>query len=203
MLSIVGPHWDAVYAGGDDHVSWSQPRPAPSLEAIAAAGLPADAPVIDVGGGSSGLAGELLAAGHRDVTVLDLSPTALALARTRLGDRADRVTWIAADVLAWTPPRRYALWHDRALLHFFTREADRAAYAGRLRAALAPGGVAVIATFSPDGPETCSGLPVRRAAGADILALLGEGFTALRETTQIHTTPGGRHQPFTWLVARR
>jgi trans-aconitate methyltransferase len=200
---LVRPHWEAVYAGGDAAVSWLQDRPAPSLNAIAALGLPPEAPILDVGGGSSGLAGALLAAGHADLTVLDLSAAALALARGRLGDRGDRVTWIAADLLAWTPPRRYALWHDRALLHFFTGEAERAAYASRVRAAVAPGGFAVVATFAPDGPETCSGLPVRRSDAAGTLRLLGDGFREVRSWRLEHTTPGGRAQPFAWLVAQR
>ena len=205
MLWVVSAesHWDDVYAGGDAAVSWAQAHPAPSLRAIAATGLPAAAPVIDIGGGSSALAGELLAAGHRDVTVLDLSATALAIARERLGELGDQVTWIAADLLAWKPARGYALWHDRALLHFFTREDDRAAYAARLHAAVAPGGFAVIATFAPDGPETCSGLPVRRSDAGDMLELLGRRFRAVSAATLPHITPGGRTQPFTWIVAQR
>ena len=133
-------HWDRVYATGDATVSWAQDHPGPSLRAIAATGIAPEAPIIDVGGGSSALAGELLAAGHTDVTVLDLSATALALAKARLGGRGDAVEWIAADLLAWTPARAYAVWHDRAVLHFFTREDDRAAYADRVREAVAPGG---------------------------------------------------------------
>jgi trans-aconitate methyltransferase len=164
---VVSPdaHWDGVYAGGDTSVSWAQDRPAPSLRAIAATAVSPRAPIIDVGGGSSMLAAELLAAGHGDVTVLDVSANALRLARERLGERADRVEWMVADLLEWRPRRRYALWHDRAVLHFFTRESDRASYAGRVREALAPGGHAVIATFAPDGPTSCSGLPVTACIG--------------------------------------
>jgi trans-aconitate methyltransferase len=196
-------HWEDVYASGDAGVSWIQAHAGPSLAAIAATGLPRDAPIVDVGGGSSVLAGELLAAGHTDVTVLDLSATAMRLARDRLGDRGAAVEWIVADLLAWRPARRYALWHDRAVLHFFTQPHERAGYADTLRAALAPGGFAIVATFAPDGPTTCSGLPVQRSSAEEVLGLLGDGFDLVDATTERHVTPRGSMQPFSRLVARR
>jgi hypothetical protein len=94
-------------------------------------------------------------------------------------------------------------WHDRAVLHFFTHDRDRASYAKRVQEAVAPGGFAIIATFAPDGPDTCSGLPVRRSSGGDVLDLLGPEFSGVDEATELHVTPGGRTQPFSWLVARR
>jgi SAM-dependent methyltransferase len=196
-------HWDAAYVHGDAGVSWRQAHPGPSLRAIAVADPPPALPLIDIGGGSSALAGALLAAGHTDITVLDVSARALRLARERLGAHGDAIEWIAADLLDWVPARRYALWHDRALLHFLTRAADRAAYAAKLRAALAPGGCAVIAGFAPGGPATCSGLPVERSSPGAVLALLGDEFDPVLEATEEHVTPGGRTQPFAWLVARR
>src|SRR4029077_7432635 len=96
------------------------------------------------------------------VTVLDLSESALAAARARLGQAAAEVTWIVADVVRWKPLQRYDVWHDRAAFHFLTDVADRTAYVGCLREALQPGGHAIIATFALDGPERCSGLPVVR-----------------------------------------
>ena len=196
-------HWEDVYAQGDERASWTQDRPEASLRAIAAAGAAPDAPIIDVGGGSSRLAAALLEAGHTDVSVLDISAAALELAMERLGPDAGRVTWIVADLLGWTPERRYGIWHDRAVLHFFTADAQRAEYAARVRACLDTGGHAVIATFAPDGPTTCSGLPVRRSSADDVLALLGAGFRAIGTHVEHHRTPGGRTQPFTWVVARR
>jgi SAM-dependent methyltransferase len=195
-------HWNAVYAEGDRDRSWWQDEPAESLEAIALVAPAHDAPILDVGGGSSQLAGSLLERGHTDVTVLDLSSVALELARRRLGGQGERVTWIVADVLSWTPPRRYALWHDRAVLHFFTDPKDRARYAERVRAAVTEGGHAIIATFAPDGPDRCSGLPVQRSSAADIAELLGNDFRMVDARTRPHRTPAGAIQPFTWVVAQ-
>ncbi len=196
-------HWDRSYASGGEDRSWSEARPERSLRAIASTGVAPDAPILDVGGGASRLAAHLLAAGHTDVTVLDVSERALHVAQAALGEDAARVHWIAADLLEWRPERRYAVWHDRAVLHFFCDDAGRDRYARTLRAALAPDGHAVIATFAPHGPERCSGLPVRRHSAQEILDLLGDGFTLTDDAVAEHRTPSGAVQPFTWVVARR
>ena len=195
-------HWDAAYANGDDGRSWVQERPTESLEAVAAIAPSPDAPLIDVGGGSSRLTAALLDAGHSDITVLDVSEAALGLARRRLGSRANMVTWLATDLLNWQPTRRYAIWHDRALLHFFTDAADRARYVDRLRSALRPGGHAIIATFAPGGPDHCSGLPVQRSSAQEIADLLGHDCQLLGAQVREHRTPSGSVQPFTWVIAR-
>jgi hypothetical protein len=135
--------------------------------------------------------------------VLDLSAAALRLAQERVGDRATNITWLAEDLLDWAPPRHYALWHDRATLHFFVDDADRRRYAEVARAAIAPGAHAVIATFAPDGPTQCSGLPVRRSSARNIASMLGAGFSLVSSTNELHRTPGGATQPFTWAVLRR
>ena len=82
--------------------------------------------------------------------------------RNDSSEEASRVGWIEADVRTWQPKRRYALWHNRAAFHFLTDPAGQRAYAETLKRALSPGGVAIIATFAPDGPEMCSGLPIVR-----------------------------------------
>jgi SAM-dependent methyltransferase len=196
-------HWEAAFAGGDEERSWYQARPSESLRAIEAVVPDRGAAILDVGGGSSRLAGALLAAGYRDLTVLDVSTTALALAQRRLGTDAQRITWIAADLLSWRPARRYFAWHDRAVLHFFVDRDDRRAYTQTLREALVPGGYAIIATFAPTGPDRCSGLPVQRSSADDILDLLGSAFSPVASSVQVHTTPSKSEQPFMWVTARR
>lgn len=203
MLVPMAAHWDDAYATGDEERSWTQAQPARSIAALHRIGASRDAPIIDVGGGSSRLAAALIGEGFTDVTVLDVSGAALELARGRMGEDAARVRWLAADLLDWVPTRRYAVWHDRAVLHFFVEDDRRDRYAATLRAALAPGAHAVIATFGPGGPAECSGLPVRRYAADDVLALLGEEFSLVHADTETHRTPGGAPQEFTWVIARR
>ena len=200
-------HWDRAYAGAEETaLSWFEAVPQQSLDAILRH-LPVGAAMIDVGGGLSRLAEALLDAGPGPLAVLDLSREALVRARERLGARAGEITWIAADVTRWQPDRRYALWHDRAVFHFLTAPADRAAYVRTMDAALEPGGVAVIATFDANGPERCSGLPVQRYAPealAERLEALAPGrFIPLEARHFAHVTPKGVVQRFQQSVFRK
>ena len=193
-------HWDAAYAGrGVRGVSWYQGSPTVSLELIAALGIGRDAAVIDVGGGASVLVDRLVEKGFTEVFVLDVSPAALAESRRRLGDPAP-VGWLCEDLLVWRPGRRFDLWHDRAVFHFLVASADRDAYVRTLRSAIRPDGFVVLATFAPDGPEFCSGLPVARYSAEDLADLLGAGFELLETRREEHVTPEGATQPFTWVA---
>lgn len=200
---MTGSHWDAAYRQGDATRSWYQAEPRPSLRALDEAGAtPADS-VIDIGGGASRLVDALLDRGHTDITVLDISSIGVGTARQRLGEAARSVSWIIADLLSWTPSRTWAIWHDRATLHFFTDPVERARYVDLLNAATEVGSIAVLATFAPDGPDHCSGLPVTRHDAADLAELLGGGWQQLAADRQQHTTPAGVVQPFTWTTFRR
>ncbi|SHF21198.1 Methyltransferase domain-containing protein [Ruegeria intermedia] len=197
-------HWDTVYgAKSEDQLSWHQDDPEVSLDLIGLAGVTAKSSVIDIGGGTSRLAGALLEKGLRDVTVLDLSPVSLQAARDRLGPAGDAVTWIATDITQWTPDRRYDLWHDRAVFHFLVDPTDRAAYLDTLAQAVVAGGHAIIATFAPDGPETCSGLPVARYESGQISEMLGNGFALVADRRHGHHTPWGAIQSFQYSLFRR
>ena len=197
-------HWRAIYAAkAENEVSWFQERPAASLALIGGSGLGVSARVVDVGGGASRLVDLLLADGWSALTVLDIAPEALAMARRRLGTVADRVQWLATDVLRWTPPRTFDLWHDRAVFHFLVDPADRAAYAKVMAAAVRPGGYAVIGTFAADGPERCSGLPVRRYDAAGLAAEFAMDFKPDATMSEEHRTPGGAIQRFQFVRLRR
>lgn len=190
-------HWQNVYAAKPDtEVSWFQEDPAPSLELVAATGISAKADIIDVGGGASRLVDRLLDRGFSRLTVLDISANALALAQKRLGLRADGIDWIAADIRAWEPSATFDLWHDRAAFHFLTEPVDREAYIARLTKAVRPGGHAIIATFAPDGPERCSGLPIVRYGPDDLARTLGPRFHLIESRRHDHETPGGATQRF-------
>jgi SAM-dependent methyltransferase len=195
-------HWDETYRRHDvQGVSWFQAEPQPSLELIETLRTPRDDAVVDVGGGTSFLVDRLIQRGWRDLTLLDVSPTALGATRARLGADAP-VTWLQQDLLTWSPARRYGLWHDRAVLHFMVEDAERRIYRDVLRAALEPKGSVILATFAADGPEYCSGLPVRRYAPSDLVSFVGDDFEIVSSRREEHVTPAGVMQPFTWLAAR-
>jgi SAM-dependent methyltransferase len=139
-VRAVQGHWDEVYAERDPRrVSWFEPTPELSLKMIEATGLPGDAGIIDAGGGASRLAGELVRRGYGDVTVADLSKTALDRARRELGKRRDAVTWVVADLCDHDFGRRFALWHDRAAFHFLVAPDQRERYLETMRRSLDPG----------------------------------------------------------------
>jgi SAM-dependent methyltransferase len=198
-------HWEQAYADRPpEQLGWYRPRLESSLALIAAAGLRKDQPLIDVGGGASTLVDDLLALGYERITVADLSDAALERARRRLGDRAEAVTWMSADMLtAELPAAGYDLWHDRAVFHFLTAAADRAAYLAQLRHALGPGGQAIFGVFAPEAPPRCSGLEVRRYTPEGLRDEIGSGFVLLEQRSERHVTPGGVEQAYVYCRFRR
>ena len=197
-------HWDHVFEErGPAGVSWYERSPRISLAMIDLAGTGATEPVLDVGGGASPLPGALLARGLADVTVLDVSEVALRTSRSMLGDSSDRIRWIHADVLEWSPERTYGLWHDRALFHFLVDPGDRERYVATARSGVRPGGHIVVGTFAKDGPATCSGLPVARYDTQALADAFGDGFALIASRRDEHLTPGGAVQAFTWIALRR
>jgi len=198
-------HWEKTYTGKPaDKLGWHTPHLTTSFEWIEGLGLDPDAPIIDVGGGVCTLADDLLAAGHRDITVLDLSGQALELAKKRLGDAAKQVAWIEGDITTVKLPiNYYALWHDRAVFHFLTESEAQQQYAQNLRHALRTGGYALIATFAPEAPPTCSGLPVQRYDPERLHAVLGAEFSLIRHHKEMHVTPGGVNQMYQYCLFRR
>jgi SAM-dependent methyltransferase len=194
-------HWESVYQSKTDaEVSWTEADPVTSLSLIREACRAGR--VIDVGGGTSALAERLLDAGY-SVAVLDISATALSRARARLGGRGDGVEWIVADVTKNPELGTFDVWHDRAVFHFLTDAKGRAAYVDLMSRTIAPGGHVVMATFAPDGPEKCSGLPVRRYDGPSLAAELGAGFRLVKSTAETHHTPWGKPQQFTFTLFQR
>jgi len=197
-------HWEHVYAEKQPtEVSWYQREPSLSLELIAATGVTNDQPIIDIGGGASTLVDSLLDRGFADVTVLDIAPHALDRTRERLGARARSVTFIATDVTQLDPKKAYAVWHDRAAFHFLIEDAQRRAYREVLLRSLAPKGHVVLATFAPEGPERCSGLVVRRASPDELASFFAPELTLRDVRSEIHHTPRGAEQAFTWVTLER
>lgn len=197
-------HWEKVYTTkAATAVSWYQPHSERSLALIAAASPDRAASLIDVGGGASTLADDLLARGFADVTVLDIAETALQRAKARLGKNADKIAWIVADVTHWRPPRSWDIWHDRAVFHFLVDTAGQEAYVGALKAATKPGAIIIIATFALDGPQECGGLKVQRYSAETLAARLGPAFRLTSQASEDHHTPSGAQQRFTYAVLAR
>ncbi|HTI65690.1 MAG TPA: class I SAM-dependent methyltransferase [Gemmatimonadaceae bacterium] len=198
-------HWEAIYTTKwPSEMSWYQPFPTRSIELLLSAGAGRDSAIIDVGGGDSRLVDALLEREFRDVTVLDISAKAIERARARLGARADAVKWIEADVRnAELAAHGYDVWHDRAVFHFLTQPDERAAYVTQVCRALRPAGTLIIATFALQGPTRCSGLEVARYDASGLARELGEEFVLQDSLTDVHRTPSGVEQVFTYAVFQR
>lgn len=194
-------HWNKVYAGKTvDRVTWYQANPRQSLDMIAATGVPGDSAIVDVGGGMSLLADNLLNAGYQRLTVIDISGNALRSSQDRLGEAANNVTWLEADIReAHLPENHYALWHDRAVFHFLTDAQDQQRYVVAVRRSLRLGGHVILSTFALDGPSRCSGLDVKRYGEDEIKTVFGDGFQLVSSVNELHDTPWDTTQKFTYF----
>ncbi|HEX6259077.1 MAG TPA: class I SAM-dependent methyltransferase [Woeseiaceae bacterium] len=202
MVSSRNDHWDRVYSGkGHQSVSWFQESPDLSLAMIRRAASP-PASVIDVGGGASHLADRLLDAGYR-VGVLDISEEPLRIVQARLGARQAEVEWIATDVCTFRSAKAWDVWHDRAVFHFLVTTQDRAAYIEAVSAATRQGSAIVIATFGPQGPDRCSGLPIARYSPEQLAEEFGSSYELEEAQWENHQTPSGATQQFVYCRFRR
>lgn len=198
-------HWEHVYSTkATNAVSWYQEHADHSLRLIEQTGAPRTAALIDVGGGASTLVDDLIANNYEDITVLDISVAALDSAKARLGARANAVKWLTSDITkAELPASAFDIWHDRAVFHFLTAEADRLAYVQTVFRSVKPGGHVIVATFAEDGPLQCSGLPVMRYSASQLHAEFGDAFTLVAHEKEAHHTPFGTTQQFTYCYCRR
>lgn len=197
-------HWEEIYqTKAPDAVSWYRPHLETSLALIERAAPAPSASIIDVGAGESTLVDDLLARGYENLTALDISQTALAFTKRRLGGAAESVRWLVSDVTqADLPALSYDVWHDRAVFHFLTEPAQRTAYVRNVLRAVKPGGRVIVAGFGPEGPMKCSGLDVARYDAASLHAEFGRHFRLLDSLKESHRTPFGTTQQFLYCYCR-
>lgn len=175
-----------------------------SLQFIRDTGVAKDAHILDVGAGASVLVDDLLNAGYRNLSVLDISAAALHTAQARLGSAASRVQWIEADITRLELPKASVdVWHDRAVFHFLTDPLERQHYVQTVLHAVKPGGHVIIATFAEDGPLKCSGLDIVRYRPESLHQEFGSGFDLVRSANEKHHTPSGGDQSFVYCYCRR
>lgn len=198
-------HWDSIYGTkAPESVSWYAAHLALSMEYVRKAAPGKGASIIDVGGGESTLVDDLLVAGYRRIAVLDISVTALEVAKHRLGMNSQKVRWLAGDILDMKlPAASYDVWHDRAVFHFLTSDEQRQRYVDQVLNALKPGGFAVVGTFGPEGPEQCSGLPVARYEPDELHAKFGKPFQLIDSSMEVHVTPWDAPQQFVYCFCKR
>lgn len=195
-------HWENIYSTKNpDQVSWTQSVPYISLEFINSLNLPTSASIIDVGGGESTLVDNLLSAGYENITVLDISYTALNKAKLRLGQKANKVNWVTSDILEYKPAGKFDLWHDRATFHFLIEPNQVNKYLEIVNHAVLR--YLILGTFSTDGPTKCSGLPVKQYDEQRLTEILNSDFNKIKCITEDHITPFNTKQNFLFCSFNR
>ena len=197
-------HWEKVYTTKDpEAVSWYRAHLETSLALIERAAHSRSASVIDIGAGESTLVDDLLATGYENITVLDVSQTAVDVTKKRLGLLAKKIDWIIGDITqVQLEPFAYDVWHDRAVFHFLTSAAKRSAYVGKVMKAVKPGGHVIVSTFGPEGPTKCSGLEVMRYDAESLHEEFGQRFRLVESSKELHHTPFGTTQQFLYCYCR-
>ena len=197
-------HWEKIYtAKAPDQVSWYRAHLETSLDLIKRAANDRAVSIIDVGGGESTLADDLLEQGFQNVTVLDVSQAAIDVNKTRLREKAGNVRWLVADITQIElEPKAYDVWHDRAVFHFLTVQEQRAAYVRQVVRSVKPGGHVIVSTFGPEGPTKCSGLDVVRYDANSLHNEFGARFRLVESSKEVHQTPFGTTQQFLYCWCR-
>ncbi|GAC1313105.1 MAG: class I SAM-dependent methyltransferase [Mucilaginibacter sp.] len=195
-------HWENIYTTRNpDQVSWTQQVPATSLDFIQSFRLSKTSKIIDIGGGDSKLVDYLLEEGFEDITVLDISETALAKAKIRLGSKGEQVKWVVSDITDFKPTENYDVWHDRATFHFLTKESQMKAYMRIAGKSVKQ--YMVVGTFSENGPGICSGLPVRQYTEQQLENQLLKDFKKIKCINEDHITPFRTKQNFLFCSFKR
>ncbi|MGA8853646.1 MAG: class I SAM-dependent methyltransferase [Christiangramia sp.] len=197
-------HWENIYRNKKlEEVSWFQPVPETSLNFFEKYDLPLDARIIDVGGGDSFFVDILLGMGYEDITVLDISKTALEKAKKRLGDKAKYINWIVADAANFKTDEKFDFWHDRAAFHFLTKKEEVDNYVNTVSRALNSSGILVIGTFSETGPEKCSGIDIKQYSEEALTKQFEPDFKKEKCIRVDHNTPSNTVQNFTFCSFKK
>lgn len=200
----VEAHWDHVFrTKAPKEVSWYRPHLDLSLDLIQRCAGARSASIIDVGAGESTLVDDLLALHYEQLTLLDVSRTAIEATKARLAGIADRVRWVVGDVTQVSLPfQSFDVWHDRAVFHFLVDAHERRKYVQAVIKAVRVGGYVIVSTFGPDGPTKCSGLDVMRYDAESLHGEFGGRFRIEESTKEIHRTPWGADQQFTYCCCK-
>ena len=204
MTNSTKNHWNNIYSTKKlNQVSWYQPIPQVSLDFIESLNFSKDAPILDVGGGDSFLCDNLIELGYSNITVLDISDVAIQRAKRRLGNNANKVSWIVSDILNFEPKEKYAIWHDRAVFHFLRENEKINKYLHSLLEGLVENGRMILGAFAENGPTRCCALDVKRYSFEDFNNLFCDRFTIVKTLNSIHNTPFDTEQSFNFIEAKK
>ncbi|MFQ5532204.1 MAG: methyltransferase domain-containing protein [Candidatus Nanoarchaeia archaeon] len=208
MKKQLQEHWEKVYNSKEtNQLGWYEEIPEQSLNLIKKCCLDKNEIILDVGSGASTLIDNLITMGYKNIIATDISETALSKLKKRLGEETSSSVKFIADNIADSKQiqklRNIALWHDRAVLHFLTKDDGRKGYLSTLLKVVKKGGYVIIAAFSLEGAEKCSGLDVRRYNQNMIQKFLGSDFKLLEHFSYLYYTPSGNARPYVYTLFKR
>ena len=195
-------YWDGIHQSKGHDVSWWQSEEELWLDLIDECGVTSGS-VADIGAGTSVFLAAMAKRGYGPLFANDISAAALSELKKQMHDVSAHTYFFAIDAIDLTLPEPVDIWHDRAVFHFLTTPEQQSAYRQSVLRNTYSGSVVIIATFSENGPDTCSGLPVQRWSTRQLADFLGTDFTVKAQHTRIHATPWQATQEFSILVARR
>ena len=197
-------HWNKIFETKDyTQVLWHQNSPEFSLKQIKAHTESKEDAIIDIGCGASFLVDELLKEGYSNITLLDVSQTALDIVKERLGNTSDKIDYACSDITTFETSKKYKFWHDRAVFHFLLDAKDRKKYFEVLYRSLEESGTALIGTFSEKGPLQCSGLDIVQYNEEKLKLELGDNLKLVESMEVIHTTPKETEQSFRFFMIEK
>lgn len=207
-MKDVKTHWNKVYTRNKiEELGWYEKSPEPSIQLINKCNLNKNASILNVGAGASTLVDELLSIGYNKIIASDLSSVALKKLKDRIGEKeSSKVHWLVDDLtfpVELNKLEQIDLWHDRAVLHFFTEEKDSLSYFSLLKKIVKQNGFVIIAAFNLSGSPKCSGLPVHRYDENMLQEKLGSGFELMESFNYNYTMPSGDLRYYVYTLFRR
>lgn len=194
-------HWENIYNTKDtQQVSWYQKVPETSLKLIDQLHTSKSDKIIEVGCGDSYLGDHLLQKGYTDITLLDISHSALNAIKKRLSNVPSRISYVCSDILNFEPQHKFTLWHDRAVFHFLTEKKDQEKYIDKAASCIISGGHLIVATFSDNGPDVCSKLKVQQYSETELQESFKNDFSVVECFSENHVTPSGDVQNFQFCI---
>ena len=201
-------HWNLAYQKNPlTTLGWYEEKSLPSIDLIKQCNLSEDALIFNAGAGATTLISDLLKLGFTNIVVNDISSVALTELRNNISiPKSTIVNFILDDL---TNPssllelKNVDLWHDRAVLHFFTNQNQQNAYFNLLKKVVKPNGFVILAEFNLEGAKKCSGLDVINYNEAMLQERLGNGFNLLKSFNYTYVQPSGNTREYVYTLFKR
>lgn len=201
-------HWNNAYQKSSiDNLGWYEENPTPSLKLIEECNLPKDALIFNAGAGATTLISKLLALRYKNIIVNDIAASALTALKSNLTiETNSNVEFIVDDLTnptALLKLKNIDVWHDRAVLHFFTEKHQQENYFQLLRKLIKLNGYVILAQFNLKGAKKCCGLDVFNYNEEMLQEGLGVNFELLKSFDYTYTQPSGNTREYVYTLFKR